>query len=102
MRRGVPYEGDEMRLYEEAIRMVPAFIKQKMISNPKQAFYLLDAYMKEAADLQISIDAAWSILFVAATAYLHDFYNDEADLLGLPVTAVLDKAIAGAVTWVSQ
>lgn len=65
------YSETGLKLYAEAVRVVPGLIAAKERKNPQDAQTLFEGYMVLAKEENVSEGQAWSILFNAAIHWTH-------------------------------
>jgi hypothetical protein len=99
------YQGPELELYLEALRVVPALTSARVRSAKADGMALRVHYIRLAGDLGIPDSTAWSILATASDAVILGLVNlvaeiEEVSALNVAermVLAALDQVASGAV-----
>lgn len=93
------YSETGLKLYSEAVRVVPGLIAAKERKAPKDAQTLFEGYMALAKEQHVSEGQAWSILFNAAIHWVHQLAKVRAQDRSTEIFEIINDMGAVAAVW---
>lgn len=93
----VPYQGRELALYREAMRVVPAIASARARGADADVQGLYEAFLRDAEEICVPRSTAWSILTVASQVIIAGLVNYLAEIEETTSVEVSSRLVVAAV-----
>lgn len=102
MTQYVGFEGAELAVFKDAVRVVPAVVLARDEERSEDVTALLRGFLLDAQRLGVQNEAAWVAFSSATLIWCQQLWTLQAARAGATVRSECEGAIKAAVGWVSS